>query len=118
MDIELFKLNFDDFLDLSRRKGINAESSIRLIHMMKGEHHIYILPDVEARYCTIIHKEDLSQINELNFLQISYNGEIITMNNLALTPVQNTKVSSNPFKLEEEKIKRQIENLKKGGFYN
>ncbi len=75
--MSLFKLPWLEFVDKIQLWNINPLSMTKIIREVRGDSLIFYLPTPEADYCTVIHKDDITGIINMQLDALSIKGQRI-----------------------------------------
>ncbi len=74
---QLWKLDWVEFEKKILLWNITVQSLTKLIREEKENHFIFYLPTPEADYCTVIHRDELTEVMRMQLFKLSIRGVLI-----------------------------------------
>ncbi len=73
----LFKLNFEQFLEQVGKWNITSSSLNPLVREDYNDYYVFYLFTPLVDYCFAVNKKDLTPVNKMNFMAISFPAEMV-----------------------------------------
>ena len=115
----LFKLDYEQFLKQIARWNITGLSLNPLIYEESENYYIFYLFTPVVDYCLAIDKNSLTEVNKMNFMEISIPGEMVK-DEIKIEPIQEKKPMGKLETFEDQMmghVNRSIEKARASGFY-